>query len=174
MKIILSMSISADGKIASEGGSEDFLSDLNWHHFVELVQQAGCFIYGRKTYETVCSWGEEYLVPLKNVTKIVLSKSEVVLKHGFIQAKSLEEAVALLKVKGFDLVIMAGGSTLNREFAKARLIDEIILLVNPMVLGQGIPLFAPTQLNIKLELIKMNIFSDNFVKLHYKVIKDEQ
>lgn len=174
MKTILFMALSADGMIADVGGSEDFLSDVNWRHFVELAQQVGNFVYGRKTYEAVCSWGDDYLAPLNHVTKIVLSKSEITLKHGFIQAKSIDDLFTFLKARGSDSVIIAGGSSLNQEFAKAGCIDEIILLVSPVLLGKGMPLFAHEQLNLRLELKEVNALTEQIVKLHYQVVKDEE
>ena len=67
------MAISANGFIASKDGSEDFLSHTNWVQFVKRAKQVGGFIYGKTTYESVITWGDEYLHGLSNVIKVVIS-----------------------------------------------------------------------------------------------------
>lgn len=170
MKVILTMAVSANGMIAGKDGSEDFLSHENRLQFVKLAKKVRCFIWGRKTYEAVIEWEEDYLKDLKDVKKIIISKSQITLKQGFTLAHSPEDALKILSIEGFNTAIVTGGSTINREFAKRKLIDEVILDVNPSILGQGIPVFAPDDFMLKLKLIEVEKLNDEIVKLHYKVI----
>ena len=73
MKVILYMTISANGIIARENNEEDFLSHENWNTFVELAHKTGCMIWGKKTHEVVKTWGKEYQAEIKDVRKIVVS-----------------------------------------------------------------------------------------------------
>lgn len=171
MKIILSMAISANGIIASKTGSEDFLSHTNWLRFVKLAKQVGCFMWGRKTYEAVIKWEGEYLDDLAEVKKIIISSSDITLKEGFELAHSPEEALKLLSDGGFNEAIITGGATINSEFAKRGLIDEVIFDVNPSVLGDGIPVFNPSEFQLPLELIDVEKLNDGIVELRYKVKK---
>ena len=171
MKIILSMAISANGIIASKSGSEDFLSQTNWVQFVKLAKKIGCFIWGRKTYEAVIEWEGDYLKDLEGVKKVIVSKSSIELKEGFVLANSPENALRILEADGFRETIITGGATLNSEFAKRNLIDEIILDINPSILGEGVPVFNPLDLQMSLELMEVQRIEDDIVELRYKVRK---
>ncbi len=171
MKIILTMAISANGIIASETGSEDFLSHTNWIQFVKLAKRVGCFMWGRKTYEAVSKWEGDYLKDLESVKKIIISRSNIDVEEGFELAHSPEEALEILEKNGFKEAIITGGATINSEFAKRGFIDEVIFDVNPSILGNGIPVFQPEDFELKLELIDAEKISDGIVELRYKVKK---
>lgn len=173
MKVILTMAISANGIIATKEGSEDFLSHENWIQFVKLAHKIGCFIWGRKTYDAVSKWEGNYLNDLKDVRKIIISRSPIQLMNGFTLANSPEEALKKIESEGFKEAIITGGSTINSEFAKRDLIDEIILDVNPSILGKGMPVFAPQDFQLKLELINVKKVGMEIVEIKYKVSKQQ-
>jgi len=145
MKVILTMAISANGIIATKTGSEDFLSHDNWIQFLNLVRKVGCFIWGRKTYEAVIKWEGNYLNDLKTVKKIIVSRSPIKLNEEFVLASSPENALERLKSDGFKEAIITGGSTLNSEFAKRGLIDEVRFDVNPAILRRWDTYFCSCQ-----------------------------
>lgn len=58
---------------------------------------------------------------------------------------------------------------MNSSFLKERLIDEIYLDVEPIILSNGIKLFADAEFESKLELIEIKKISKDEVQLHYKV-----
>jgi dihydrofolate reductase len=169
MKVILIMAISANGIIATREGSEEFLSHENWLQFVKLAKKVGCFMWGRKTYEAVMKWEGDYLSELKDVTKVIISSSDLQLKEGFTQAKSPEDALKILEHKGFSQAIITGGSITNSYFAKNRLIDEVIFNINPSIIGEGIPIFAPEDFELNMELVSFEKVDENIVELIYKV-----
>lgn len=171
MKVILTMAVSANGIIASKTGSEDFLSHTSWLQFVKLAKRAGCIIWGRKTYETVIKWEGNYLKDLEGVKKIIISHSNIDLKVGFVLADSPQSALSLLEKDRFNEAIITGGSTINSEFVRQGLIDEVIFDVNPSILGEGIPIFNPTDFQLSLELIDSQKIDDEIVELHYKIKK---
>lgn len=171
MKVILSMAVSANGIIATKTGSEDFLSHGNWLQFVKLVNRIGCFVWGRKTYEAVIKWEGDYLNDLKDAKKIIVSHSDIELKDGFTLAHSPEEALEILSKDGFEEVILTGGATNNSEFAKRGLIDEVTFDVNPVIMGDGIPVLAPTDLEMKLKLLTFEKVADDILEVRYEVIK---
>lgn len=172
MKVTLWMAMSINGIIADTNGGEDFLSHNNWLEFVESVQKVGCLIWGRKTYELVKKWSKSYLDPLTNISKVILTHDQnIKLDKGFIIASSPKEALEILRKKGFNEIILTGGSTNNASFAKLNLIDELNLHVEPVVLGKGIPLFHPDVFELKLELLEMKKSRGKTLELHFKVIK---
>jgi dihydrofolate reductase len=171
MKVILSMAMSANGVIATKTGNENFLSHANWTQFVKLANKIGCFIWGRKTYDEVIKWEGNYLGDLQNIKKIIVSRSSPQLKEGFILASSPEDALAKLENLGIKEVILTGGATNNSEFAKRGLIDEVILDINSVIVGDGIPIFAPTNFEMKLKLLETTKVDENIFELRYKIIK---
>lgn len=166
------MAISVNGKIARKNGDEDFLSHENWEKFVSLAKKYGNFVVGRKTYEAVKRWGEDYSFDdLVGVEKIVISQNtSKKLDEGYTLADSPKDAIEKLSQKGFENILVTGGATINSAFAKEKLLDEIILNVEPVFIGQGIPLFSEDEFDIQTELIATEKLG-NILTLHYKVLK---
>ncbi len=165
------MAVSLNGIIATEDYNEDFLSDQNWEVFLSLAEEKGNIIVGRKTYESVKSWGPQYdLDNIEGITKVVLSHSDSQ-SNKYMTAISPEQAVALLEQNKFSDVLVVGGATVNTAFIQANLIDEIILNIEPVVIGKGIPLFAASDFEKKLSLKEMKQLDNGIVQLRYIVGK---
>lgn len=170
MKVILYMAMSLNGYIAEENGSEDFLSRANWEKFCSLAQEYGNFVVGRKTYETVKSWSEGFgFDDLKGIHKIIISQDpDYKLDEGYTLAISPKDALS--KLQGFESVLVTGGSTTNTAFIKENLLDEVILNIEPTLIGKGVPLFAQDDFSKKLDLVSSKE-NDGILTLHYKVLK---
>ncbi len=167
------MTITLNGIIATSDYNEDFSSHDNWVEFVKSVKAKGCLIWGRKTYEMVGGWSEDYLKTLDKFPKVILSSnSNLKLKPGFFLANSPQGALKLLKQKGYKEVILTGGSKNNSSFAKLGLIDEVIVDIEPAILGRGIQLFDPTEFEFRLGLIGFKKLLNGIVQLRYKVLKN--
>ena len=69
--VTVEMACSVDGKIADEKGEEGFLLERGWEIMLELLQEQDVLIWGRKTFESVCTWGEEYVQELKKIPIIL-------------------------------------------------------------------------------------------------------
>ncbi|PWU24308.1 hypothetical protein C5B42_00145 [Candidatus Cerribacteria bacterium 'Amazon FNV 2010 28 9'] len=172
MKITLFIVISLNGYIARENGNEDFLSEDNWALFVQEAKKVGAIIWGRTTYERVRTWDLHYLQDLQDVVKIIVSSDkEYTVEQGFSLVTSPSEAVQKLSHMGFDHAIITGGSTLNAGFAKEKLIDEIIVNVEPYILGEGIHLFKQDDFEFKLNLLSVKQMDSGILQLRYRVEK---
>ena len=170
MKVTLYMAVSLNGYIAKENASEDFLSHANWEKFCSLAQEYGNFIVGRKTYEAVKNWNEGFnFDDLKGIKKIIISQDEnYKIDEGYTLATSPKDAVS--KLQDFESVLVTGGSTINTAFIKENLLDEIILNIEPAIIGKGVPLFAQDDFLKKLEFTSSEE-SNGIVSLHYTVVK---
>ncbi len=173
MKVTLFTAMSLNGIIARKNGDEDFLSNDNWNSFSDLVNSFQNFIVGRKTFEAVKNWNEGYdFDDFKAAKKIVVSGDHnYKLDGGYFLALNPKKALEILKGKGFNRVLIAGGSGLNSSFAKANLIDEVILNVESVIIGEGIPLFLSNDFELNLKLVDVKKISNSIVQLHYKVTK---
>lgn len=174
MKVTLYMAISLNGIIARENGDEDFLSHENWNDFISLAKEKGNFIYGRKTYEAVRKWGDEYLKDLASIpTMVCVSENSTgKVENGFEFVSSPKEALDLLSRKGYTEALLTGGATNNSAFASEGLIDEVLLNVEPCIVGKGIAVFKPDDFNIKLAFVESKTSPSGIVRLHYQVVKE--
>jgi dihydrofolate reductase len=173
MKVTLWMATSLNGIIARKNNEEDFISHDSWLAWLEAIRKSGCLVWGRKTYEIVKTWPKEYFDDIKGIYTITLSSNkDYKLEPGFDLANSPEEAVSRLEKKGFTEMVVTGGSKLNSSFAKAGLIDKVVLNIEPNVIGEGIPLFNPEFFDLKLEFIQMEKSKGETIQLHYKAIKN--
>lgn len=170
MKVTLFMAISVNGMITRNNGSEDFLSNKNWNSFCKIAKKTKNIIVGRKTYEAVTNWNEDFnFDDLTKVTKVVVSKKKKKTIKGYNFVSSPKEALKLLKKKGFKDVLITGGSKLNSSFAKRGLINEIVLNIEPAVIGKGIPLFSKEKFDLKLKVIKIKKLENNLIQIHFTV-----
>lgn len=166
------MAISANGLIARENGDEDFLSHENWNKFCNLANTYKNFIVGRKTYEAVKNWKDGYGFDDLDVEKVVVSQDiSYSLDGSYSLATSPQDALAKLSEKGFREVLLIGGAALNTAFAKAGLIDEVMLNVEPVVVGKGIPLFSSEEFELSTELVNTSKSEAGIVTLRYTVKK---
>ncbi len=172
MKVTLFMAISLNGIIARENNEEDFLSDVNWKTLVELTHKTGCVIWGHKTHEIVRTWEKKYWDEIKDIRKVILGSSPIKnLEKDCIQATSPKDAIQKLTKENFKEILLSGGSTLNSSFLKEGLVDEIILNIEPAVIGGGIPVFKLENFDdVKLEILNMKRLEEDIVQLSYKVL----
>lgn len=171
MKVILYMAMSLNGYIAEENGREDFLSHTNWEKFCSLAQECGNFIAGRKTYEAVKNWNEGFgFDDLKGIQRVIISQDEnYKLDDGYILAISPKDALA--KLQNSKSILITGGSAINTAFIKENLLDEIILNIEPALVGKGIPLFAQDDFYKKLDFVSSEQQENGIMTLRYKVQK---
>ena len=173
MKTTLYMAISANGIIVTETGSEDFLSHKNWEMFCELAREFGNFIVGRKTYEAVKKWDDGYnFDDLVGVEKVIISQDQnFKLDKGYTLANSPEDALVKLSQKGFEKILVTGGANINSAFAKANLLDEVVLNFEPVVVGKGMSVFASEDFELKLKLVSSEKTASGILTLVYNVLK---
>jgi dihydrofolate reductase len=141
MKVIIYMAMSANGYIAHDDDDTSFVSDVEWKSFDAMSKRAGNAIIGARTC-AVCNEGGQF--PFPGRLNVVVSSKSVEHDYGkdVVFVKSPKEALRVLEKRGFKTAFVAGGGMLNASFLKAGLVDEIYLDVEPVVLGQGIKLFA--------------------------------
>lgn len=172
-KITIEMACSINGLIATENGEEDFLSYRGWQIMIELLKEYDVLIWGRKTWENIVSWGEEYLKDLENINIIILSRDSTKTKEfpNVTYCNSVEECLNLCEKLNYQNIFISGGATLNNAFMKKGIVDDIILNYNPYVLNKGIPLFIGDFFEKQLKLKKIVQEQDDIVQIHYSIVK---
>ncbi len=168
MKVILYMAITANGFIAKNNDDTSWISKEEWDSYSLAVRTAGCLIVGHRTYDILTKQPE--FSELKNVKLVVVSEQDPrVLNPNHLVAHSPTEALELLM--GFEEIIVAGGGTLNASFLAENLVDEIYLDIEPIIFGNGIPIFKGKDFERRLKLIGQKKITDNETQFHYQVIK---
>ncbi|HBP01417.1 MAG: Bifunctional deaminase-reductase domain protein [Candidatus Moranbacteria bacterium GW2011_GWE1_49_15] len=171
MEISLFMAMSANGMVARENGEEDFLSDANWELYCGLARKAGAIIIGRKTYEDVKKYYNEYSFDdLTDVKKVILTRDKnFKIKGDYIIAHSPEDALDKLSALGVRESLVSG-ATVNTAFAKEGLLCNIVLAIEPVAIGKGISVFSKEEFDLDLSLESVKQEKDGRVILKYNAI----
>lgn len=168
MNVILYAAMSVNGMIAKGDDDTQWISKEEWDSYRVMVCNAGCLVVGRRTYGILTQQPE--FVELKQAKLVVVSHEAVKTTEAeHVVAHSPKEA--LEKLKEFKEVIVAGGGILNASFLAENLVDEIYLDIEPILLGQGIPLFRKQTFEQNLELVGWKNITANEIQLHYRVAK---
>jgi dihydrofolate reductase len=179
--LIYSTITSLDGYVADEEGKFDWAEpDEEVHSFVnDLYRPAGTFLLGRRLYEVLVAWEtlsladqppviQDFAAIWRAADKIVYSKTleTVSSARTRIEREFDPEAVRKLKASAErDLVV--GGPDLAAQAIEAGLVDEIHLVVAPVVVGGGIEAL-PDNVRLRLELLDERRFANGMVHLRYR------
>jgi len=110
---------------------------------------------------------------LNNTPKIVFSrtlKNADWQKTEVVQEITKEEILKLKQQPGKNMMIFGSG-TLVEQLTKLGLIDEYQLMMNPIVLGKGKPLFKNITDRMNLTLVNARTFKSGIVLLQYRPVK---
>ena len=164
--VTLFEAISVDGMIArTDGNASPF--GVSLQTFVDIVQAAGAVVWGRVTHEGTSRTG---FGRIPGIHRFVLtSNREYSVESGWTVVTTPEEAVKLAAEAGVQELIVAGGAIVNTAFARAGLLDRVVLDVAATVMGEGIPLFAPAKIDLDLHLREVKYPVPTVVQLHYDV-----
>lgn len=173
MKAILYAADSLNWMIATKNNGEDFLSDANRESFVELVEKSGCFIVGRKTYKIAQELSKYNFDDINVGLKIVVSSDKSLkLNLPFFLVNSPKEAIKKAIFMNFQSIVIAGWSLNNSAFMRENLVDELIVNIEPAIIGRGIPIFAESEFEKRLSLIEAIKIADDILQVRYKVNKN--
>jgi dihydrofolate reductase len=125
-------------------------------------------LMGRKTYEPGLKIGLSS--PYPTLKQYVFSTTMEESPHEDVTLVSEDAGlIRELKMGPSKVVWLAGGSTLAASLFSEGLVDELILKMNPVVLGSGIPLFSGDVDRIRLELADGETYSGGVTLLRYTV-----
>ena len=184
-KIVLFMHTTLDGFVAGPGGEMDWIhvDDEIFDFAGNNTDSADTALYGRVTYQMMEGYwptagdqpnASNHDIKHSNwynsVTKVVLSKSlkgENLPNTKIISANLTTEIDKLKKGTTKDILIFGSPGAVHSLLAE-NLIDDFWLFVNPVLIGQGIPLFSNIKNRITLNLLSSHAFASGVVCLHYK------
>jgi dihydrofolate reductase len=172
-KIIVYVATSADGFIARPDGDVGWLdrpTPKGMYGMGEFYKSVDTCLLGRKTYEVAVGFGMPQGYSGKK--NYVFSRTLKSAPHPSIQVVSnvARFVRSARKQTGKD-IWLTGGAELVAAFLDAGEVDEFIIHVIPVLIGEGIPLIAPRHREVKLKLVGSKAYPDGVLQVHYRVGK---
>lgn len=179
-KLTIHMVSSLDGIIAKKDNSVSwFETSSHYEKGVdgedpkEFLKSIDCYVMGSKTYEFALDLSKDYGWAYGDKPTIVLTNRKLQTDRQNIEFYSgdlIKIVNERLKPK-FKNVWIVGGSALTRDMIRLKLADEIRISILPIILGDGLPFFDQTGLELPLQLTDSKAYKNGMVELCYKVIK---
>jgi dihydrofolate reductase len=180
-KLILFNMTTLDCFFADSNGAIDWhVVDQEFHTFaVQQLDAADTILFGRKTYHLMASyWPTEAAIKrdplvagkMNAIDKIVFSRTLDRVEWAntrLVKEKAAEEVARLKRQPGKDILIL-GSANLAATLTHNRLIDEYRMMVVPMVLGSGRPLFQGVEGRLPMKLLDTRPFRSGNVLLVYQ------
>ncbi len=170
-KVILYIACSVDGFIAKPNNNIDFLNmvhkegeDYGYESFIQNIETV---IMGRKTYDWIMAQVPNF--PHADKECFIFTRtSKPNIGNTHFYSGSLKELIKKLKTKEGKNIFCDGGAETFNELLNEKLIDEFIISIIPIVLGEGIKLFKEGIPEATLKLISSKAFESGLVQLHYE------
>ena len=172
-KLIIYIATSLDGYIAKPNDDLSFLKlvekegeDYGYKEFTDTVDT---ILLGRKTYDWVCKeiGTTHYDNGERDVYVITRTKRFNVGKTTFYTG-DLTELIHQLKSENGKNIFCDGRAEIINELLKNDLIDELIISIIPILLGNGTRLFKDGRPEQSLEFVSAKSFDTGLTQLHYK------
>ena len=173
--ITLHMVSSLDGFIAKKDNSVSWMDSpgsvyeagvsLSDDEIANFLKAIDCYVMGSRTYEHALDLGWPYGdTPVVVVTnrKLPSAKKSVEFYSGDL--KAMVDTKLAPRYRNTWLV---GGAILCRRFLELALVDEIVLTIAPVLLGEGLRLFGDSATEKKWNLKNVAAYKNGFVELSY-------
>jgi dihydrofolate reductase len=170
-KLVLSMGVSLDGLVARPGrfGAGDWglppedpaLKELKlgWFENIDL------HLMGRVTYEEMAEFwphsDDAYAAPVNEIPKVVFSKTleRADWPESRIASGDLATEISELKAEPGKEMMAWGGAAFAQSLSAHGLVDEYRLILQPVALGEGLPLFRGLTAPLRLELVQAQTYN---------------
>ena len=172
-KVIVHIATSADGYIARPDGDLEWLTSRpappGFYGMNAFMKTIDATVLGRKTYEESLRLGATFDA---GTTAYVFSRqappATKPLGVEFVDGDVAAFVRRLRERPGKHIWLMGGGEIIA-AFLDAQAIDEFVISVVPVFIGDGIPLIARSHRHVAMELQSIERFEDGLVQLHYRL-----
>jgi dihydrofolate reductase len=174
-KVVLYIAMSLDGYIAKPNDDLGFLSLVEQegqdYGYADFVKTVDAVIVGRKTYDKVISMGFDFPHADKDAYIITRTPRPNIGSIKFYTG-DLKALVDKLKSENGKNIFCDGGAEIVNELLKSDLIDEFIISVIPILVGNGTKLFKDNRPEQQLELFSAKTFDTGLTQLYYKRVNN--
>lgn len=184
-KVVLFVHASLDGYVSGPNGEMDWIvyDEALQDYATEVHSAADAVIFGRVTYEMMVGfwpnlpeglrdskYHAEHARWLEKATKIVFSRTldQVEWTNSMLIKDEIAAEIEKLKQQPGKDIIVIGSASLTHGLIRLGLIDEYRINVNPVVLGNGVPLFKDISHKVNLKLLQAIPFESGVVSLVYQ------
>lgn len=181
-RLIYSAMASADGYVEDAGGSFGWAEpDEELFRFVnELERPVGTYLYGRRMYQTMLYWETAHQLPgqpsyVQEFTRLWQAADKIVFSATLASVSSARTRIErtfdpamirqLKQAAGRDMTV--GGADLAGQALAAGLVDELQLILVPILVGGGKPAL-PAGVRLDVELLDTRRFARGAVYLRYR------
>jgi dihydrofolate reductase len=178
-RVVLQMGVTVDGFVAGKPGADGDWGLPPEHPELRAwkvagLQRVGTHIMGRVTYEEMARhWPTstgDYAESMNSLPKVVFSRSLRTAEWAGsrIARGALTDEIAALRAEDGGDVMAHGGAAFVQALSRHALVDEYRLVVLPVALGDGLPLFRGLPRPLRLELAESTSFPDGTVTNVYR------
>ena len=170
-RVVLMMSTSIDGFVTGPRGHAGALPEpeelKRWK--LERIRRAGTHVMGRVTYEEMAAhWPtstDDYAAPMNAIPKVVFSKTldEATWPKSSVARGDLADEIASLRRQSGGEIIAWGGADFAQSLSRAGLVDQYVLVIQPVAFGGGLPMFRDLPDALRLDLIESQTFDTGTV-----------
>ncbi len=183
-KMILFNLVTLDGYFEGTNREIDWhVVDEEFNEFaVDQLETVDLLIFGRKTYELMASYWptltaltDDPIIAerMNSIQKLVFSKTldKVTWSNSLLMKEIIPEEIIYLKQESEKEMMIFGSANLASSLTKLNLIDEYRIMINPVVLGKGNPLFQNVAHPLNFKLTDSRVFHSGNVLLYYEPVK---
>jgi dihydrofolate reductase len=172
-RIIVHIATSADGYIARPDGDLAWLTNRpvpkGFYGLVAFERTIDATLFGRKTFEASLQLGATFGGKKRTYVFSRRPPPASVPRGVEFVSEPVDRFVSRLREQKGKNIWMMGGGDLIASFLDAGAIDEFIISVMPVFIGEGIPLIAPRHRQQQLKLRSVKGFPDGVVQVHYEL-----
>jgi dihydrofolate reductase len=132
----------------------------------EVIQSIDCYVLGSRTYEHALHLGWPY----GDTPTVVITNRELPSTRQSVEFYSgdLKRLVVEILAPRYGNIWLVGGAILGQSFLKLGLVDEINLMIAPVILGDGLHLFGDSGTEQKWNLNNVVAYKNGYVELSYR------
>jgi dihydrofolate reductase len=189
-ELILKMAMSVDGFVSDLEGSNTWMFGADdearaWN--VETISNASLHVMGSRSFAAMAAWWpvstDIFAPPMNQIPKAVFTRQGPAIletavtstqpggeswAQAYVAGGDLTEEIAKLKAQAGKPIIAHGGVAFARSLAAQGLIDQFVLVVAPVALGQGLSLFSDLKAPQRLQLVSSKAFPGGAVAQTYR------
>ena len=169
LKISVYLASSVNGMISNKENVPDWLSQEYGEGFLAICRQTQAVVMGKATYEIL---SPDHL-PLENEGTLVVlthdTAAEPARSNVVFTDRTPREIVSMLEARGHDQAVIIGGAQTVGEFVTSGLVDELYLVVEPVLFGAGLPLLGDVDVEYRMTLLDVQKLNAQTVRLHYRL-----
>jgi dihydrofolate reductase len=163
---------SLDGFIAKKDNSVSWMDSSDVYERgvtdedgAEVIQSIDCYVLGSRTYEHALQLGWPY----GDTPTVVMTNRELPSARESVEFYSgdLKRLVGEILAPRYENIWLVGGAMLGQSFLRLGLVDEIRLMIAPVILGDGLHLFGDSGTEQKWHLKNVVAYKNGFVELSY-------